>query len=328
MIHERELYERLDSAQSAHESSILRKEIAKKHQLNPALMEIREQLATQDVTTADSALRIVQPFIERPQWIGQIIDDCLLAAGRDPYFLPPIPPVKHGVYSGWLLLQHPALAITLTFCDSYELAERKIRAHGERSLTFSGKLTIFNFIKSGEACASFWAATAFTDSLELDRAKCWKKGTRTLQDGEVFLIDGRSESFVIDRAAGSMVILQADIALEAAPLQVAYSATTNAYTGSIAVDGLSSRIQMLSTLLRTMEREDAIETLREYLHHKDFFVRWHVMRELIALNAVAALPDLARMAESDPRQEIRSAAARMLSRIETRAMSSESQTHA
>jgi HEAT repeat protein len=80
---------------------------------------------------------------------------------------------------------------------------------------------------------------------------------------------------------------------------------------------------MLSTLLRTMEREDAIETLREYLHHRDFFVRWHVMRELIALNAVAALSDLAQMAKADPRQEIRSAAARMLSRIEARAMSSD-----
>ena len=43
-----------------------------------------------------------------------------------------------------------------------------------------------------------------------------------------------------------------------------------------------------------------------------FYTRWHVMRELLALDAEAAQPHLVRMAEADPHPEVRAAARQTL----------------
>jgi HEAT repeat protein len=67
------------------------------------------------------------------------------------------------------------------------------------------------------------------------------------------------------------------------------------------------------SLLRIMDRTDAVPLLREILGHRHFYVRWHAMREFLALDAEAALPSLRAMARSDPHPEVRAAAAQALS---------------
>ena len=47
---------------------------------------------------------------------------------------------------------------------------------------------------------------------------------------------------------------------------------------------------MMVSLLRTMEREDAVPLIIEALDSPHFYTRWHIMRELLALDAEAALP--------------------------------------
>ena len=69
---------------------------------------------------------------------------------------------------------------------------------------------------------------------------------------------------------------------------------------------------MMVSLLRTMEREDSVPLLEEALASPHFYTRWHVMRELLALDAEAAHPHLRRMAEADPHPEVRAAARQTL----------------
>ena len=69
---------------------------------------------------------------------------------------------------------------------------------------------------------------------------------------------------------------------------------------------------MMVSLLRTMEREDAVPLIVEALASPHFYTRWHVMRELLALDADAAHPHLSRMAEADPHPEVRAAARQTL----------------
>ena len=70
---------------------------------------------------------------------------------------------------------------------------------------------------------------------------------------------------------------------------------------------------MMVSLLRTMDREDAAPLLVEALASPHFYTRWHVMREMLALDAEAALPSLRHMAEDDPHPEVRFAATQALS---------------
>ena len=81
-----------------------------------------------------------------------------------------------------------------------------------------------------------------------------------------------------------------------------------AFIGASSTDEASSRVQMMVSLLRTMEREDALPLIEEALASPHFYTRWHIMRELLAMDADAALPPLRRMAADDPHPEVRAAA--------------------
>jgi HEAT repeat protein len=69
---------------------------------------------------------------------------------------------------------------------------------------------------------------------------------------------------------------------------------------------------MMASLLRVMDRADAVPVLREMLASPHFYTRWHIMRELLALDAEAAYPDLKRLAAQDPHPEVRAAARQTL----------------
>jgi HEAT repeat protein len=113
-----------------------------------------------------------------------------------------------------------------------------------------------------------------------------------------------------------MVLLQATIATDQAPLAVEYDSATGEYVGCSATGDTSSRIQMITTLLRKLDHQPAFAAIAAFLDHPDFFVRWHVMKELLGLDAEAALPHLRRMAATDPHPEPRRAARAVLDRIE------------
>ena len=111
-------------------------------------------------------------------------------------------------------------------------------------------------------------------------------------------------------------MVQASIAVDQAPLSAEYDSVTGAFVACAANGDTSSRIQMITTLLRKLDHQAAFPAIADFLHHADFFVRWHVMKELLGLDAEAALPHLKRMAATDPHPEPRRAARLVLDRIE------------
>lgn len=126
------------------------------------------------------------------------------------------------------------------------------------------------------------------------------------------MVDGSRESFVVEHAEADIVYLQATIQTGAAPLTVEYDSQTLAFVNASSTDEASSRVQMMVTLLRAMDRADAVPVLRQLLNSPHFYVRWHIMREMLALDAEAALPDLRRLAATDPHPEVRAAARQTL----------------
>ena len=110
--------------------------------------------------------------------------------------------------------------------------------------------------------------------------------------------------------------MQATVKPDQAPLSVEYDSTTFEYVGCAAADDSASRIQMIATLLRKLGGRGAFEAVAGFVDHPHFFVRWHVMRELLGIDAAAALPHLKRMAARDPHPETRRTARLVLDRIE------------
>ena len=275
-----------------------------------ALGKRLEALASDD---ADGIMAAAANFLENTEPIEAAMIDMIRAAASDPYFRPPLRRVFSPVHLGLLLLDSAKLSILLALTSPDALAAKRIARNGAASITFGGQRSIFKFLKGGGAILSFWEAPPIGVSFTADaNARCRKVDERRIEDGETFNIDGSRQSFVVEHAVSDILYIQAVTPAGAAPVSVEYDADKSSFAGASSTDEIGSRMQMMVSLLRLLDRRDAAPLIRECLASPHFYVRWHVMREFLALDAELALPSLREMAKSDPHPEVRSAAAQTL----------------
>jgi hypothetical protein len=236
---------------------------------------------------------------------------CLIGgAGCDPYFRPALRTINSAIHSGILLFDRPELTVFLAVLPADALAAKRAARSGPASIVFSGQQSLYRIVRGGGATLSFWEAPAIGPGFTAAASgECRLASRRRVADGDEFLLDGRRQGFVVDDAPGDLFYVQAITAAECAPLTVEYDVDSLRFAGASSTDEVSSRTQMMLTLLRTLDRKDAVPVFVEMLRHRHFYARWQAMRELIALDAAAALPHLRAMAAVDPHPEVRAAAA-------------------
>jgi hypothetical protein len=237
----------------------------------------------------------------------------LRAAASDPFFRPPLRQMHSSVHLGLLLLDSAKLSILLSITRPDALAAKRISRIGPASITFGGQRGIFKFLKGGGATLSFWEAPPTGADFSAGAGgRCRKIEQRRIVDGETIELDGRRQAFVVDHADSDIVYIQASTPAGAASVSVEYDSDKFSVVGASSTDEISSRVQMMVSLLRLLDRQDAAPLIRECLASPHFYVRWHVMREFLALDADLAFPSLREMVESDPHPEVRAAAAQTL----------------
>ena len=255
-------------------------------------------------------------------WVDTLVSGLAAKMLADPFFDPPFRNLNSDISAGLLVFEDERVSIAVSVTSALQLAARKGRPRGPTSVGFSGQLNVLKFVRAGGASLSFWEAPPIDSRFTAaDAGMCRRTGARGIADGEILIVDGRRHSYVIEGLRGSMVLLQATVATGQAPLSVEYDSVTGAYVGCTATGDTSSRIQMITTLLRKLDHQAAFPAILAFLDHPDFFVRWHVMKELLGLDAGAALPHLKRMAATDPHPDPRRAARAVLDRIEATAPS-------
>lgn len=281
--------------------------------LDPLMSRTERALATLPDRSAGAILEIARDFLDQTGEMDRLMREAIAASRQDAFFKPPFLPIINEIYNSLLLFNNPHLLIALGVTGVDVLATRKSGPRGATSVVFTGITTLYRFVKAGEATFSFWEAPPITDDFVASQAgNCRMVDCRRIRDGEEIVVDGRYQSFVIEHAATDMVYFQATVLAEAAPLVVEYDTKSLAFAGASSTDEISSRVQMMVSLLRAMEREDALPLIEEALASKHFYTRWHIMREMLAMDAEAALPSLRRMAANDPHPEVRAASQQTL----------------
>jgi hypothetical protein len=267
--------------------------------------------------TAEQVAEAVSLLFADHGWVDALVAALAEKMRADPFFDPPFRNLNSDVNAGLLVFEDEKVSIAVSATSALQLAHKKDRPRGPTSVGFSGQLTVLTFDKAGGATLSFWAAPPIDAGFAAANAgTCRRTSERKIADGELLILDGRHQSYVIEGLRSSLVLLQATIATDQAPLGVEYDSATGAYLGCSATGDTSSRIQMISTLLRKLDHQAAFPAIAVFLDHPDFFVRWHVMKELLGLDAAAALPHLKRMAASDPHPDPRRTARLVLDRLE------------
>ena len=252
-------------------------------------------------------------------WVDALIGALSREMRSDPFFVPPFRHLSSDVHQGLVIYEDPMVSIAIGVSGAAQLAAKKTAPRGATSIGFSGQIGLFKFIQAGQARLSFWEAPQIGRTFSRASAgQCRKVSERRIDDGEILAIDGRRQSFVIEQARSNLLILQATIKPEQAPLSVEYDSRSHEFVGCSAADDSASRIQMIASLLGKLGRIDAFETLAAFLDNDNFYVRWHIMRELLGLDAHAALPLLQGMATTDPHPDNRKAAQTVLDTIDLR----------
>jgi len=288
-------------------------ESAAKWGLDPLMTQLERKLSELDRPAPEAVLALADGFLDESGTLGRLFDDMIAGCRGDPFFRPPFYPLSGDIHTALLLFNNPMLSIALGVTGADQLAAKKLAHGGKGSIAFSGLLTKFRYLKAGGATLSFWEADPLRDDFVASEAGSARfVGRRRLENGEEIVIDGRRESFVIEHAGEDMVYFQAMVRTGGSPVTAEYDRETLEFVSASSTDEASSRIQMMVSLLRAMDREDAIPLMERELESPRFYTRWHVMREMLALDAAAALPALKRMAAGDPHPEVRGVAARTL----------------
>jgi hypothetical protein len=266
---------------------------------------------------AEALTNAAHDLLADDEWIEELLGNLSGEMLRNPFMTPHFPSITSDIHTGILIFDDEHGAIVAGVAGVAQLAAKKNVAGRTASINFTGQVNVLKVVKSGGARLSFWEAPRLRDDFAgAEAGRCFKTGERRLDDGEIFVVDGRYQSYIIEHATRDLVVLQVVIKCDQAPVSVEYDAVTHEFVGCSATDDGASRIQMITTLLRRMHCEEAFEVIAEFLDDPRFFVRWHVMRELLGLDAVAALPHLCRLASGDPHPDVRRAAGAALARIQ------------
>jgi hypothetical protein len=280
----------------------------------PLFADLRAELQMMPQRTAEAVLAAADRFMDRVGDLEALMGELIARATDDPFFSPPLTPTRTEINNGYMLFADQGLTIGLGVVSADALAAKRVSATGPTAISFTGFMTSYRFLKAGSATLSFWEASEASGHFSGEVAgNCRFTGRQQIEDGARLVMDGRYQSLVIEHLNSDMLCLQAIVHARAAPLSVDYDSKTLRYIGAVSTDEASSRTQMMISLLRLMNRADALPLIQHELRSPHFYTRWHVMREMLALDAERALPHLRLMAASDPHPEVRFAATQALS---------------
>jgi hypothetical protein len=275
----------------------------------PPVAALESAADSADGRDAEPLLAAARTFLRSDEAVETCLDLMTGAALEDPFFRPPMRSALSEIQAGLLLVDRPLLSVYLSIASATGIAEKRLGRTGPASIAFTGRRSLYRFLRAGEAVLSLWEAPDIEPGFSAETSgRCRLLERRALSDGELLELDGRRHGFVIDHARSDLVYLHASTPAGSAPLTVEYDSRTLRFAGASSSDELSSRVQLMLSLLRTLDRRDAAPIFREVARAPHFFDRWHAMREFLALDAEQALPCLRDMAERDPHPEVRSAA--------------------
>jgi hypothetical protein len=186
-----------------------------------------------------------------------------------------------------------------------------------KGFTVIGYDTLLTFINSKHTVVEEYAVDANAEKIEGIPTRLESTPTvHDLRSGDSLFMPGGQQAMTFISTDGPVTYLDLSIKHTRIAAFPQYQADTKELHGLQCSSVESSRLQVMSVALRSMQAQESIATLEQLLDHHDYHVRWHVVREIYGISKEAAKPYLAEMAKSDSSSQVRQAAQTALASME------------
>lgn len=260
----------------------------------------------------EAILGATQPLAKDSSWFKNQLARWLDQHAENLVFAPPIrnPSATSAVgaiFSDLPLYDHRLVAIVAQVINESAAARRRAAGPG-RSVTFTGRPSLITVISDHEVSFRMWRIPPVDDLADISQLRCSEGELIRMSKGESMLLDGRQGAVSVVTISGPVTLLHAVDRHNAAPVMIEFDVATSAPRKIRPVEKSAERVRLLTTALRLFGVEDRALLLAKFSSHPDFFIRWHAMRELVALKGTDAVDDLRRFLEVEQNPIVRRAA--------------------
>ncbi len=271
---------------------------------------VRDRVAARfdGLSDADAVLGQARAVLADSGMIADLIAPLVDGLRADPWFDPALRMTRDALRTAVVLADLPGVTLTASVTSAAALA----RIDPPATVVLSGRRALTRYIRGGQAEVRRWHLA------EMGPRRCVEIGSLTLHDGDLIERDGRREGRLIVAATSDVVAITATAKPGADPLIHEFSIADGRPVRSATADDRASRAELLLALLRASGRSDAGDSFDAMTRDPAFHLRWAAMREWLMLDARAARPRLAEMAQADPDPGVRTAATQTLDRLNTR----------
>jgi len=186
-----------------------------------------------------------------------------------------------------------------------------------KGFTVIGYDTVLKFIKSKNTVIEAYEMDQNSEKIEgIPTRLSSAPQIHNLRSGDSLYLPGGQQAMTFISIDGPVTYLDLSVKHTRIPAFPQYRADTKELHGLQCASVESSRLQVMSVALKSMQKQQSVSTLEKLLEHHDYHVRWHVVREIYGISTEAAQPHLRKMAKNDASSQIREAAAIALADIE------------
>lgn len=247
--------------------------------------------------------REVLPGLSSREWIEELIERLMDREQLSLLFPPGLKAVDAEYFNALEVFSNAKLSVLLSRVDRSKL---DLQQGADARINVTSFTTYLYFVRSGEARIKLF---------EAEPGVSCRATEMTVSDGQLLKICGGRNSMKFLEARSDPLVLGINFFDGSSRQIYRIDSDTGALHSRSTSDMYAQRAFMYSSLLRLLDREDAVGALGGLLEHHDEELRWHAMREMLALDADQATPHLCRLAEHDRSARVRAIASGTLRKL-------------
>ena len=244
--------------------------------------------------------------------IEQVVSATITQMGQNPFYVYPM--AGHSTYFAQRLsvANTADFDLSLDFIDPVLLKKYKTESKQnlqQRGISFFGRETLSYFVHAGNMHISHWSHPTCVNHLA--GMHCHPGDKQQVKDRH-FVHCLNNQTYMYESCEQSAVVVSLEIKRGKLPVSLIFSAADHTLRYQNPSDETDSRLQLCMAILVKLNYVDAIPTLKTFLKHPHHFIRWYAMQQILALDALQVLQELADMAVTDPHPEVKLAAKQTL----------------